>query len=108
MPAVRHPDPPGVLHEPELVQLPALPAAAALGPLVDRRSAASAATSAGTTPSLPIGVQVWLRTHSEPQPPQTNSGRSPSSVPIVGCLDALDQLQTLRQGWIWRLRTLPV
>ena len=94
MRALRYPDPPGVVHEPVVVQLPSVPATAALGPLVDRRSAACAATSAGTTPSLPIGVQAWLRTHSEPQPPQANRG-SPSSSEPLG-----DHVQTLRQGWI--------
>ena len=59
VPALRHADPSGQVHEPLVLLLPARPAAAARRALV---------TSAGTCPSASIGVQPAPGRQCEPQP----------------------------------------
>ena len=69
------------------------------------RRAASAATAGGTIPSAPMGVQASLRTHSEPHPPQTNTGRPSISASPRPVATLRDHVHTFWHGWISSART---
>ena len=81
--ALRDTHPPRRIHEPLVVHLSALPAAAAPSPVLTQRAVPdrrSASTACGTTPCTSTGVQASVRTHSEPHAAQAKTWRSGSSV----------------------------
>src|SRR5262245_57598462 len=67
-----------------------------------QRRAASAATSGATVPSARAGVHASVRTHSEAQPTQRNTGRPSRASPVDR------QSQTSWHGFVARVVTPPV
>ena len=96
MPALRDTHPPRRLHEPLVVHLSALPAAAAPSPVLTQRAVPdrrSASTACGTTPCTSTGVQASVRTHAE-----THAELDDPWQALTGFMAAALELQAADRG----------